>query len=428
MLDWTAPSRSPRRAARWLRSWPLAVGLALAVAGCAEDPVSPAPGQLTALPRTLTSAEEEMIAGSNAFAFGLTRRVAAAAGPRENVFISPLSVSMALGMTMNGAAGETERQLRETLGFGGVTTAEANGAYRGLIDLLRSVDPGVDFRIANSTWTNAGFPVRPEFSRAVHESFDAEARALDFGNAATPGVINAWVNTATNGKIPTIVDQIDPATVMFLINAIYFKGSWRDKFDVAQTTPMPFTSAGGSTTRPPTMRQQGTFGWLRRNGFQVLDLPYSRGAFSMTVILPDSAVTTDSVLAALTPAQWEVVSQSLAGVDATVALPKLRLEREYALNGALQELGIRNAFTDAADFSRLSPVGGLAVSEVRHKTFVDVNEDGTEAAAVTSVGVTTTSMPQHVDFIVDRPFVFVIRERFSGAILFVGRIATLGGN
>jgi serpin B len=307
-----------------------------------------------------------------------------------------------------------------------MTLEQVNDAYRELIALLRSVDRGVDFRIANSVWTRQNFPIRPEFLERTHASFDAESRSLDFGAPSSVDVINAWVKTATNGKIPTIVEQIPPDMVAYLINAIYFKGSWRSRFDAAQTSPAPFTSAGGTTQMAPAMNQTHDFAWYRGNGFEAVDLPYSRGAFSMTVILPDPGSSPAAVLERLDADTWAQLAAFPSTSEVALRLPKFTLEDEHALIPALQSLGMRDAFDDSrADFSLLSPVGGLVISEVKQKTFVDVHEEGTEAAAVTSVGIVETSAPQQRPFVVDRPFLFVLRERFSGAILFMGRIGTL---
>lgn len=407
----------------------LALGVALAPAACAHDPVSPtAEAPLTTLPRTLTADERAIIEGTSGFAFGLLRDVAAQESASRNVFVSPLSVSMALGMLANGTAGETQAQLRATLGFGALSLEGTNSAYRSLIDLLLSVDRGVDFRVANSVW-QSGYPIRPEFLARVRTSFDAEARTLSFQDPATVGVINAWVKEKTNGKIPKVIDEIAANEILFLINAIYFNGSWRSRFDAGATAPAPFVTAAGTRVDVPTMRQSHTFAYARRQGYQAVDLPYGRGAFTMTVLLPDSSSSVHELLARLTPAEWTALSQFRDTTEVELALPKFKLEDRYELNANLKRMGIVNVFRRGlADFTPLtSEPEDLEVSRVIHKTFVDVHEAGTEAAAVTAVGVRQVCAcpPRPVSFVVDRPFVFVIRERFSGAILFMGRIATL---
>lgn len=402
----------------------LAAGLACALAACGRDPIGPTP-PMRELPRALTAEERAIIGGTNAFAFGLLRAIADSVPTDRNVFISPLSVSMALGMTMNGTDGETQAQLRSALGFGTLPLDSANRAYRTLIDLLLGIDRGVDFRVANSVW-QSGYPIRPEFVARVRESFDAEARTLDFASPSAVTTINDWARERTNGKIPKIVESISASEILFLVNAIYFKGSWRSRFDVARTSPAPFTTRAGSRVSVATMRQKHHFAYARRDGYQALDLPYGRGAFTMTVLLPDSGTTVDAMLARLTPEEWRAVSAFPDTTEVEVELPKFTLGDGYELEPYLKRLGIRDAFdANVADFTPLSPASdGLQISRVIHKTFVDVHEEGTEAAAVTAVGIELVCVCSR-RFAVDRPFAFVIRERFSGAILFMGRISTL---
>lgn len=398
---------------------------ALALLTACNDPVAPgAERPLTELPRALTTSERAIIAGSNDFAFGLMRQVAAQSASDSNLFISPLSVSAALGMTMNGTAGETQAQFRRALGFGDLPLEGANDAYASLTALLRGIDGGVDFRIANSTWADAGFPVRPEFAARVRASFGAEARSLDLQAPTSKYVINDWVKAATNGKIPAILTDVPASAVMYLINAIYFNGSWRSRFDPANTGPAPFRREDGTAATMTAMNQRGRFAYRDGDGYRSLDLPYGRGAFTMTVLLPDSGVTTAALLARLADGEWAQASTFADTLEVDLRLPKFTLEDEHTLNVPLQSLGIVNAFdAGLADFSPLSPEGEqLEISEVKHKTFVDVHERGTEAAAATSVGIirVCACTPQ---FLADRPFVFVLRERFSGAILFIGRLA-----
>lgn len=405
----------------------LTLALSLVIGACGNDPVAPrAEAPLTALPRTLTAEERAIVDGSTGFAFALLREVAATVPADSNVFISPISVSMALGMTMNGTAGETQAQFRRTLGFGDLTLDQANLAYKDLIALLRGIDRGVDFRIANAIWARQGFPVRPEFLARTSESFGAEAQALDFSSPASLTTINDWVKRSTNGKIEKILDRIPADMVMYLMNAIYFNGNWRSRFDAALTAPAPFTSATGATQQAPAMRQTHGFAFHREPGFRAVDLPYGRGAFTMTVVLPDAGKSLAEVIAGLDAESWRRITAFRDTTEVALQLPKFRLADEHKLNEPLKAMGIVDAFdADVADFSPLSPITGLEISEVKHKTFVDVHEEGTEAAAVTSVGIRETSAPQTESFIVNRPFLFVLRERFSGAVLFVGRIGKL---
>jgi serpin B len=397
--------------------------LAGAAAGCSDPPTEPEP--LEQLPRALTAPERTVVSGSNVFAFGLLREIAAR-DTSTNIFASPLSASMALGMTANGARGETLDGMRQALGFGSMPLADVNASYRGLIDLLRGLDEGVDFRIANSIWTRKGFPVRKEFTDMSKSYFDAQVATLDFRDPSAPTTINDWVGRSTNGRIRSIIEEIPDSLVMYLVNAIYFKGSWTQRFDPGRTRDAPFTRLDGSTSTVKMMWQDHVRPrTLWDGGVQVLDLPYGRGAFSMTIVLPPAGASVDSLLASIDESTWRDWMAGLHDAELTVALPRFRMEWKARLNDELKTLGMGQAFDpDRADFSAMTPQR-VFISEVVQKTFVDVNEEGTEAAAATSVGIGVTSAPQ--SFVVDRPFLVAIRERFSGTILFLGRIGAPNG-
>ena len=404
------------------RAW---LGFASALlAACSSDPSGPR--TITELPRPLTQQERTIASAANSFSFGLFRTISAAR-PGENVFISPLSASMALGMTMNGAAGTTLEAMRATLGFGSLTDDEINQAYESLIALLRGVDPTTDFRIANSVWYRQEFPFEQSFITTVERYFDAEVRGLDFTAPASLTTINDWTRRATNGKIPTILDQIGPSNVMFLINAIYFKGQWRSRFAPSATIDAPFHAAGGIDQPARLMYQSAKFPYLETADFQAVELQYGNSAFAMTVLLPRSGVQIDELASSITESTWTDWTGRFTEAEVRLHLPKLRLEYERTMNDDLTALGMGVAFTPgAADFTRLSSLGrDLFISFVKQKTFVEIDEEGTEAAAATVVGVDVVSAPLTYDMRVDQPYVIVIRERFSGTILFIGKITRL---
>ena len=400
----------------------LGIALALACSGATEPkPGEPSP-VIDALPRALSSGEQKIIAANNDFSFSLFRRLGAVASD-SNVFVSPLSASMALGMAMNGASDTTFDEMRATLGFGAATESEIDQGYKSLITLLRGLDPSVDFRIANSIWTREGFPVTPTFLDAGRTWFDAQVASLDFASPNAVKSINDWVSTATAGRIPTILDGIQNDEVMFLVNAIYFKGSWRAKFDPALTIDAPFRGIAGDE---PTklMHREGSIRYVQTPTFSAVDLPYGNSAYSMTVVLPNAGQSVDEVLSSLEMSAWSTWTTRLHDAEVDLYLPRLKLTWERMMIPDLLALGMRAAFQDGgADFSRMSPLGDrLFISTVKQKTYVDVNEEGTEAAAVTNVGISLTSAPVRTTFRVDRPYVFVIRERLSGTILFLGAI------
>lgn len=396
---------------------------ALLLAACEPAPTGPIQ-PLTELPRALTASERTLIANSNVFAFDLMR-VVNAGQERKNVFVSPLSVSMALGMTMNGAGGATFEEMRETLGFAGLTQVEINESYRDLTDLLLGLDRTVEIGIANSIWYRDGFPFESSFFRTVGSHFDAHVAALDFADPRAADRINEWVRTATRRRIDGIVDEIRPDHVMFLINAIYFKGIWSTRFDKARTRSAPFTDLDGGTAAVAMMNNEATVRYRRSAEFTVVELPYGNGAFVMTIVLPAEGEDVNAYLASLDANAWERILSGMTQVEADVSLPRFRLEYERSLVQPLQALGMKAAFVPGvADFSGLSSAAArdLVIDEIKHKTFVEVNEEGTEAAAVTSVEMVVTSMPVRPTIRIDRPFVFAIRERFSGTILFAGKI------
>jgi serine protease inhibitor len=392
-------------------------GLGLLVA-CGGDVLGPIEG----LPRELSIAEGQLIKADNRFAFKLFREISRQEGD-SNIFISPLSAAMALGMTYNGAAGSTQVAMQEVLELQGMGLQEVNESYRSLIDLLRNLDPRVEFLLANSIWYRQGYPIEQEFLDLNREYFDAEVAALDFSSPAAPGTINAWVRENTANRIDSIVvGPISPLTVMYLINAIYFKGDWVYQFDKNLTTSAPFTLKDGSVASVPMMSHGGKveIGIAWADGVMVGDIAYGGGAYSMTVLLPATGSGIDTLVTRLTQENWDVWISGLVTTEVEVGLPKFTLEYAITLNDVLTALGMGIAFDpDRADFTRMCATCALYIDSVVQKTFVDVNEEGTEAAAVTSVVMAERGAGS---FIVDRPFVFVIRERYSGTILFMGKI------
>jgi len=399
-----------------------AVGAALLVAGCGGPGTEP----IEELPRELTVAERRLVEASNVFALGLFAEVARQ-DPGVNLFISPLSVSMALGMTYNGAAGATRDQMQQVLAFGDMTVDETNRAYRDLIDLLFSLDERVEFNLANSIWYRQGLTFEQAFLDVNREFFNARVTALNFSDPSAPATINDWVKEQTNGKIDKIVpNQLDDL-VMFLINALYFKADWTSQFDESLTRDLPFTLVDGSTMQVPMMTHGKSVPVRLWSGgdVSVADLAYGGGAFTMTVLIPTGSGTVDEVIAGLDDARWAAITEGLLEQEIEVVMPKFTLEYETELSSVLEALGMIDAFDpDLADLTGMMRAGGLFIDHVKHKTFVDVNEEGTEAAAATSVGAGVTSVKPI--FRVDRPFVFAIRERFSGTILFLGRMMAPG--
>jgi serpin B len=386
-------------------------------AACAEEPAGPDRVEpITELPRALSAVEQEILRSSNRFAFSLGRELVPASAT-ENLFFSPLSASMLLGLVLNGADGQTYEQMRGALAFDGLTQEQINQGYADLIELLVGLDPSVTIDIGNSVWAQMGFPVAADFIERVRASFGAEIANVNFGDQGTLPRINRWVSDATHGRIETIFDALPPNTVMVLLNAIYFKASWSEQFDRSRTERAPFKRGDGSTVTADLMYLDHTLPVRHMDGVTLVELPYGGGAFNMVVALPDEGTSAADLARGLTADVWESWMAQLAPARAFVRLPRFELEWEKELNDALERLGMVDAFGGGADFRRLTPGGGVWLDVVKQKSFVKVDEEGTEAAAVTG-GVMVTSLPPEVRM--DRPFVFVLRERLSGTILFMG--------
>ncbi|MGV3707278.1 MAG: serpin family protein [Gemmatimonas sp.] len=384
------------------------------------------PEVLNQLPRTLTATEVKVRDASNDFSFALMGTVVDSQRT-SNVFISPLSASFALGMTMNGAAGSTQSEMQSALKLGNLTQSEVNAGYKSLIELLTSLDPTVEMRIANSIWYRNNFQFHQTFFDTTKKYFNAEVRGLNFGNVpAALSAINGWVSTATNNKIKEVLNDVRPEDIMFLINAIYFKGSWRAKFETSQTTNATFNASTGGVQTVPFMNRRGQIPYAETSTYQAVDLQYGNSAFSMVVILPKAGQDVNTIMKTFTPGSWDALAATFRASPVTLALPKLKLEYARQLKGNLQFLGMRAPFEPSrADFSRMTPDPTAYISFVKQDSYVDVNEEGTEAAAVTTVGVSTVSAPVEVSVRVDRPYIFVIRERLSGTIMFMGRIVRM---
>ncbi len=384
---------------------------------CSNSPTEPGTKNI----RDLTSMEKSLVDADNNFGLKLFREINKDEKDK-NVFISPLSVSMALGMTLNGADRETKQVMQNALEVAGFTDQQINSSYQSLIELLTGLDPKVKFQIANSIWYRSTFSVEQPFIDVNKQYFNARVAGLDFSDPLTVNVINSWVYENTNGKIEKIVDRIDPLTVMFLINAIYFKGTWTYQFEEENTVERSFFLPDNTEKMCRLMKIAGTFNYYSNDKFKAVDLPYGDKQFSMTVILPQSDKDINNLVAELNQSNWNNWIGQFGESDGEIFLPRFTLEYEKSLNEVLAQLGMGIAFSGQADFTRINKGRNLFISEVKHKSFVEVNEEGTEAAAVTSVEIKFTSVGSGFVFRANRPFVFAIRENHSGTILFIGKI------
>jgi serine protease inhibitor len=378
--------------------------------------------------KNLPEKSAQVISSDNQFGLELFQKITALAGKKDNSMVSPLSISLALAMTYNGAGGTTKTEMEKTLKLAGLTTTQINNAHEALVTALQSADPDVLLEIANAIYYRKELQVKQEFVTVNKDFYNAEVAALDFNAPAALGTINGWVAAKTRNKIPTIIDSIDPDLAMILLNAIYFNGLWKSRFNENGTHELPFTFGDGSSKPVAMMNQESAFEYSSNSLFSSVQLPYGKGQYQMTVILPNANKTTGDVRAQMTNDNWNGWMKEFQPKDhVVITMPRFKFSWQMKLNDILSLMGMPTAFIPLkADFSEIASGVQLYISYVIHKTYIDVNENGTEAAAVTAVGISVTSMPVNeppkIYFTVDRPFLFAISEKTTGTILFIGEI------
>ncbi len=373
-------------------------------------------------PITLTTNEKAAVQSGNAFGFDLLKKLTDTLG-NKNLMISPLSISQALLMAYNGAEGETEPAFRQTMHLPATGRNEINKANKSLREALLNVDPKITLNIANSGWYRNTFSVKQDFIDRNQTCYNATVRGLDFENPSSVDAINNWVDENTNGKITKIIDRLYPEDRLLLINAIYFKGDWRNRFDKNATGPQLFYPETGNPFTVTMMHTTGTFSYYENEMIEALEMPYGRANFSIVVLLPKEGYTLRNLLDTLsseTWSQWE--SGMVETEDVPVSFPKFEFEYNRALNDVLKSLGLSVAFSEGADFSGINDTEEIFISNVKHKTYIKVDEEGTEAAAVTSVTVGTTSVGPGEPFVADHPFLFLIKEKYTHTVLFAGYV------
>jgi serine protease inhibitor len=372
-------------------------------------------------------------AADNAFGFRLLGAVQKKA-PTDNVVLSPVSAALDLAMALNGATGETRQQMLAALSLGGSDIGAINTANAQLIKVIRTPTNSVTLSVADSLWVdNRRVMLRPDYVKRMQEAYDAEIDALDFSDPGAAARINGWASKQTQGRIPKVIDRIDPADLALLLNAVYFKGQWTHKFDKAQTQQRDFTLASGAVKPVARMAQSGHFDYFETPDLQAIRLPFGTGDLVMEILLPAKSSSLSALEAQLTPEHWTAWRTQHSSRSGRIELPRFELKSSYHLNEPLQALGMVRAFhasgPDAAQLTEmLSPQQGNAghffISSVLQSTYWKVDEEGSEAAAVTTIGVRAALMrpEQPFQMIVDRPFFCAIEDRRSGALLFVGAI------
>ncbi|MDR2119055.1 MAG: serpin family protein [Tannerellaceae bacterium] len=363
------------------------------------------------------------VSKTNSFAFDFLHAVQTVEDRGKNLLLSPLSAAIPLGMLANGAQGETLDNILHVLRYEGVAPEDLNGQMQGLKELA-STDEEVTVEQSAVVWADRPIEVLQPFADTMQTYYGAETKHSDFAAAATLGEINAWVAERTHDRIPKLLDRLTEQ--VYLIHTLYFKGAWAVPFDPEQTKEEAFTQADGRSSEVPVMSQAKTAFAYSGDTFDALELDYSGGAYSMVILLPKEGVALSEVESQF---GYDSFRELLAGMylcEVSVKLPKFKVEYEQTLNNVLVEMGGK-PFLDSGDYSLLSASLSSASIKVVQKTFAEVNEAGTEAAAATYVGIFTSTgiVYPKMDFHVNRPFLFLIHEKKTGAILFAGRILNL---
>ena len=345
----------------------------------------------------------------------------------DNFTISPLSVSLALAMTYNGAEGETKIAMEKAMRLWGLTTEEINASYQSLTKALLEADPKVTLEIAQSIWYKQNYNVLKGFKSVNETYYDAEVKELDFSRPDAKDVINKWIEDKTHNKIKDMIKEVNPLHVMFLVNAVYFNGVWQSEFKKSDTFKSDFYKEDGTKLEVDMMKKKDTVNYFYNDQFKDLftavELPYGRGNFNMVILLPGENKTCNDVIEKMTPDNWHIWMDSFRNKDeVSVWLPKFKDEYKIKLNDVLTEMGMGIAFNGKADFSGINGEGGIYIDYVQHNTFIDVNEKGTEAAAATVVAIKEMAALPENEFHVNKPFIFAITEKETNAILFIGKM------
>ena len=403
------------------------LGMLSILAACQneENPIVPNPRKDINLTRT----EQDLTNVGTDFSFRFFNQICKTETESPNLFISPLSASLCLSMMTNGAAENTLEEMKTVLGFSDFSLDDINAYNRKMVSALLDLDNTTQLGIANSIWIKQGFGVKNTFVDANKRMYDAQIQELDFASPKAPDVINQWCAEKTNNCIKKILDEIPDDARMYLLNALYFKGIWANQFNKSNTKQEEFTNVGGSKSTVSMMNlYEKTLRYTQNDYFAMAELPYGNGAFSMVVLLPVEGKTLEDCLPQLTDEHWEEWKGEWDLQKLNVKLPRFQLGYKKDLIEDMKVLGMKDAFSkDEANFSGISSAEDLFVNLLEQTTYINVNEEGTEAAAVTigGGGAAAVGPLETVPFYVNRPFAFLIKERSTGVILFMGKVVTL---
>jgi serine protease inhibitor len=382
----------------------------------------PLPGD--PVPIELTLKQKEIVDSANKFAFDIFKPIVGETKGSENMMISPFSISSALSMVLNGAAGETFEAVRHTLRYDDKTLEEINQAYLKLLEEMIPVDKRVTVEVANSVWAEKRLTIKQSYVDALEHWYLAEARNIDVSDPHAVDIVNGWIEDKTHDRIQDMLDYLSPDLAMLLINAIYFNGKWRYQFEKDDTHDRPFYVTPESPVEVPMMYQEENFAVTRTGNSTLVELPYGQGNYSMVVMLPDEGISLAEAAATLNPENWSawMSYRSMGASKVQLSLPRFEYEYKRELKDDLTAMGMGIAFSGSADFSNITDQG-IFISRVLHQTFIKTDEEGTEAAAATVVEFEFTSMPSTTVVNVNRPFLYFIRETTTGTIVFMGQVS-----
>jgi serine protease inhibitor len=382
----------------------------------------PLPGD--PVPIDLTLKQKEIVDSANKFAFDIFKPIVGETKGSENMMISPFSISSALSMVLNGAAGETFEAVRHTLRYDDKTLEEINQAYLKLLEEMIPVDKRVTVEVANSVWAEKRLTIKQSYVDALEHWYLAEARNIDVSDPNAVDIVNGWIEDKTHDRIQDMLDYLSPDLAMLLINAIYFNGKWRYQFEKDDTHDRPFYVTPESPVEVPMMYQEENFAVTRTGNSTLVELPYGQGNYSMVVMLPDEGISLAEAAATLNPENWSawMSYRSMGASKVQLSLPRFEYEYKRELKDDLTAMGMGIAFSGSADFSNITDQG-IFISRVLHQTFIKTDEEGTEAAAATVVEFEFTSMPSTTVVNVNRPFLYFIRETTTGTIVFMGQVS-----
>ena len=371
----------------------------------------------------LTESQRKMCESNNDFACNLFRSICEQKGGDTSTIVSPISVSYVLGMLNEGAGGETRRQITDVLGLGG-SVQEINQYFKKMMDEAQSVDPSVTLKNANCIYFKLGKSINPQFKADMQNYYDAHVEAINFNSGNIVNKINDWCKSHTDGKIPELLKkgELHPNRRMYLLNAVYFNASWTSKFDPRSTRDLDFVTLDGKTVKRPMMHREGRAAYGKNDLCKMLCLPYGNKAYSMVVLLPNEGKTTDDIIRNLSAQKLKEWQSQMRTQDVDILMPRFTTESETRLEDILSSMGMQRAFNNAAEFPNMLKGyhDELYVSMMKQKAKIEVNEEGTKAAAVTVAEMSEKSMPRYKYFYATRPFVYYIMEKSTGAIFFMG--------